>query len=120
MSSNKFNYYTVTRTSVVKATSKTDALAIAMNRRGFNGENLATDTEIERIPAAEAHTLVQTVWPTMEGRGGLSSPPFLYNGVLMKLIAQIVVRNEADRFFTQVLDNLKEFVDLIVVTDDYS
>lgn len=61
MSSNKFNYYTVTRTTVVKANNKTDALALAMNRRGITGEALATDTDIERIPAAEAHTLVQTV-----------------------------------------------------------
>ena len=61
MSSNKFNYYTVTSTSVIKATNKSDALALAMNRRGVSGQVLANDTEIDRIPAAEAHTLVQVV-----------------------------------------------------------
>lgn len=61
MSSNKFNYYTVTTTAVIKATNKTDALALSMNRRGVSGQVLSQDTEVDRIPATEAHALVQVV-----------------------------------------------------------
>lgn len=38
----------------------------------------------------------------------------------MKLIAQMVARNEADRYLDEVLDHLKRVVDLIVFTDDAS
>ena len=58
MSDNKFKYFTVTTTSVVKANNKTDAEKIAMsssNRRSSLGEVLYKDVEIERISAAEAH-----------------------------------------------------------------
>lgn len=51
---NKFRYYTVTTTSVVRANNKTDALALAMNRRGVAGQNLFTERDVERITAAEA------------------------------------------------------------------
>jgi len=61
MSSNKFNYYTVTTTTIVKANNKTDALAVTMNRRGVTGEILTREVYVDRIAAAEAHALVQVV-----------------------------------------------------------
>lgn len=61
MSSNKFNYYTVTTTTIVKANNKTDALALTMNRRGVTGEILTREVDVDRIAAAEAHALVQVV-----------------------------------------------------------
>jgi hypothetical protein len=54
MSENKFKYFTVTTTSVVKANSKTDAQKLAMGRRGVTGEVLFKDVEIDRISAIEA------------------------------------------------------------------
>jgi hypothetical protein len=55
MSENKFKYFAVTTTALVKANSKTDAQKIAMNRRGVPGEVLFQSTDIERITSAEAH-----------------------------------------------------------------
>ena len=58
MSDNKFKYFTVTTTAVVKANNKTDAEKIAMSNRrpvGTLGELIIKDVEIERILAAEAH-----------------------------------------------------------------
>jgi len=60
MSANKLNYYTVTTTSVVRANNKTDAIAVSMNRRGITGEFLNRDVTVDRIPATEAHALVQS------------------------------------------------------------
>ncbi len=39
---------------------------------------------------------------------------------MTKLIAQMVVRNEADRFLDEVLEHTRGFVDEIIVTDDAS
>lgn len=61
MSDSKFRYYSVTTTTVVRANNKTDALALAKNRRGVPGQSLQEDVWIDRIPASEAHSLVQTV-----------------------------------------------------------
>lgn len=57
MSDNKFKYFTVTTTSLVKANNKTDAEKIATsssNRRSSFGELIYRDVEIERISAVEA------------------------------------------------------------------
>ena len=54
MSENKFKYFTVTTTTLVKANSKTDAQKPAMGRRGVTGEVMFKDVEIERISAVEA------------------------------------------------------------------
>jgi hypothetical protein len=58
MSENKFKYFTVTTTSVVKANNKAEAQKIAMSngRRtsGISGELICSDVEIERISAIEA------------------------------------------------------------------
>jgi hypothetical protein len=59
MSDNKFKYFTVTTTSLVKATSKTDAEKLAMGRRGVSGEVMFQDVEIERISAVEAREQIE-------------------------------------------------------------
>jgi hypothetical protein len=60
MSSNKYKYFVVTTTSVVKAPNKTTAELIATtNRRtkgSTSGEILFRDIDIERISAVEAQT----------------------------------------------------------------
>ena len=55
MSDNKFKYFAVTTTTLVKANSKTDAQKLSNSRRGVAGEVLFKSTDIERITSAEAH-----------------------------------------------------------------
>jgi hypothetical protein len=60
MSNNKFKYFAVTTTTVVKAKNKADAEKIAMStKRTANlnqiGELLFKDVEVERITALQAH-----------------------------------------------------------------
>ncbi len=38
----------------------------------------------------------------------------------MKIVANMVIKNEGDRYLEDVLGHLHNFVDLIVVTDDAS
>jgi hypothetical protein len=54
MSDNKFKYFAVTTTSLVKANNKAEAQKVAMGRRGSTGELLFKSTEIERISSVEA------------------------------------------------------------------
>jgi hypothetical protein len=58
MSENKFKYFTVTTTAVVKANNKADAEKIAMsNRRTIKstpGELLYKDMDVDRITAVQA------------------------------------------------------------------
>lgn len=61
MSDNKFKYFTVTTTMLVKANSKTDAQNLAMNRRGVQGEVLFRSTDIDRISSAEAHEQLEEI-----------------------------------------------------------
>jgi hypothetical protein len=56
--SDKFRYYEVTITKVVKANNKTDAIALGLNRRGVPGQTLAQDIDAVRVTAGEA--LAQT------------------------------------------------------------
>jgi hypothetical protein len=55
MSDNKFKYFIVTTSTLVKANNKTDAQKIAMNRRGVPGQLMFKSTDVERITSAEAH-----------------------------------------------------------------
>lgn len=57
MSNSKFKYFTVTNTSVVKATNKTEALQVAANKRGASGELMSREIEVDQIKATEARTL---------------------------------------------------------------
>lgn len=58
MADNKFKYFTVTTTSIVKAPNKASAEKIALSTRGkvsgVNGEMLYKDVEVDRITAVEA------------------------------------------------------------------
>lgn len=57
MSENKFKYFTVTTTALVKANNKTDAQKIAMSSRrpaGTSGELVYKEVDVERISAVEA------------------------------------------------------------------
>ena len=54
MSENKFKYFAVTTTTLVKANSKADAEKIAEGRRGVRGELLATYVDVDRISSIEA------------------------------------------------------------------
>ncbi len=57
MSDNKFRYYTVTETTVVKACNSTDARAIARGRRGVAGQVVDQTSGVERISAVEAKSI---------------------------------------------------------------
>lgn len=57
MSENKFKYFAVTTTAIVKANNKTDAEKIALGNRkasNLNGELVYKDVEVERISAVQA------------------------------------------------------------------
>jgi hypothetical protein len=59
MSNNKFKYFTVTTTSIVKAPNKATAEKIALSSRGkvsgAMGELLYKDVEVDRITSVQAH-----------------------------------------------------------------
>lgn len=59
MSENKFKYFAVTNTTLVKANNQTDAQKLAMGRRGIAGEVLVRSTDIERISSSEAREQVE-------------------------------------------------------------
>ena len=59
MSDNKFKYFTVTTTTLVKANNKTDAQKLSLGRRGITGEVMFQDVEIERISAIEARQQIE-------------------------------------------------------------
>lgn len=58
MSENKFKYFTVTTTSIVKANTMADAEKLAKSNRrtipGVSGELLFKDVDVERISAVQA------------------------------------------------------------------
>jgi hypothetical protein len=63
MAENKFKYFTVTTTSVVKAPTSAEAQKIAKsnNRKvsGVRGELLFKDVEVERITAVKAREQIE-------------------------------------------------------------
>ena len=59
MSENKFKYFAVTTTTLVKAPSKADAQKLSENRRGATGEVLYISVDIERISSVEAHETIE-------------------------------------------------------------
>lgn len=59
MSENKFKYFAVTNTTLVKANNQAEAQKLAMGRRGIAGEVLVRSTDIERISSAEAREQVE-------------------------------------------------------------
>lgn len=62
MSTNKFKYWEVSTTQIVKALNKSDAIAAVQPRRTPVAKILGSEVTVERISAIDAHTLVaQTV-----------------------------------------------------------
>jgi hypothetical protein len=63
MAENKFKYFTVTTTSIVKAANKTEAEKIASGSRrkvaGVAGELIFKDVEVERITAIKAREQIE-------------------------------------------------------------
>lgn len=63
MAENKFKYFTVTTTSIVKAANKTEAEKIASGSRrkvaGVTGELIFKDVEVERITAIKAREQIE-------------------------------------------------------------
>lgn len=54
MSTNKFKYWTVTTTKVVKANNKKDAIAAVRKMKASGAKVLSSDTSVDRISASEA------------------------------------------------------------------
>lgn len=59
MSENKFKYFEITNTAIVRANNKTDAEAVARGRRGVSGSTLASEVSVEVLSATEAKTLAE-------------------------------------------------------------
>jgi hypothetical protein len=63
MAENKFKYFEITTTSVVKASSMADAQKIARSNRrtvsGVHGELLYQDVDVERITALQAREQIE-------------------------------------------------------------
>ncbi len=63
MAENKFKYFTVTTTSIVKAANKTEAEKIASSSRrkvaGVAGELIFKDVDVERITAIKAREQIE-------------------------------------------------------------
>jgi len=59
MSENKFKYFAVTTTTLVKANNKAEAQKVAMGRRNVDGELLFKSTDIERISSVEAREQIE-------------------------------------------------------------
>jgi hypothetical protein len=62
MSENKFKYFTVTTTSIVKANTMAEAEKLAKSNRrtlpGVSGELMFRDVDVERISAVQARELI--------------------------------------------------------------
>lgn len=62
MSMNKNKYFTVTQTTIVSAKNKTEALrAASVARRIPDTKILWRDSEVDRIPAVEAHNFIDSI-----------------------------------------------------------
>lgn len=64
MAENKFKYFTVTTTSIVKASNMSEAEKIASGSRrtvaGVAGELLFKDVDVERITAVKAREQIES------------------------------------------------------------
>jgi hypothetical protein len=59
MAENKFNYFEVTTSYVVKAKNKTEAEKVALGRRGVKGEIITSKTNVDRISAVEVREMLE-------------------------------------------------------------
>ncbi len=59
MSENKFNYFEVVNTYIVKAKNKDEAEKVVLGRKGVKGQILSTQSDIERISAVEVREMLE-------------------------------------------------------------
>lgn len=59
MPENKFNYFEVTTSYIVKAKNKSEAEKVVLGRRGVKGEVITSKTSIDRIPAVEVREMLE-------------------------------------------------------------
>jgi hypothetical protein len=59
MADNKFNYFEVTTSYLVKAKNKAEAEKVVLGRRGVKGEILSNKTEVDRISAVEVREMLE-------------------------------------------------------------
>lgn len=59
MSENKFNYFEVTTSLLVKAKNKSEAEKVALGRKNVKGEILSTNTDVERVSAVEVREMLE-------------------------------------------------------------
>lgn len=59
MSDNKFNYFEVTTSFLVKAKNKSEAEKIALGRKNVKGNILSTNTDVERVSAVEVREMLE-------------------------------------------------------------
>jgi hypothetical protein len=59
MSDNKFNYFEVNTSYVVKARNKTEAEKIVNGNKNTKGEILSSSTEIDRVSAVEVREMLE-------------------------------------------------------------
>ncbi len=59
MPENKFNYFEVTTSYIVKAKNKSEAEKVVLGRRGVKGEVITSKTSIDRVPAVEVREMLE-------------------------------------------------------------
>jgi len=59
MSDNKFNYFEVKTSFLVKARNKSEAEKIALGRKNVKGEILSTNTDVERVSAVDVREMLE-------------------------------------------------------------
>lgn len=59
MSENKFNYFEVTTSFLVKAKNKSEAEKIVLGRKNVKGEILSTNTDVERVSAVAVREMLE-------------------------------------------------------------
>jgi len=59
MSDNKFNYFEVTTSLLVKAKNKSEAEKVALGRKNVKGEILSSNTDVERISAIDVREMLE-------------------------------------------------------------
>jgi len=59
MPENKFNYFEVTTSYIVKAKNKSEAEKVVLGRKNVKGEVITSKTSIDRIPAVEVREMLE-------------------------------------------------------------
>ena len=59
MSENKFNYFEVTTSFLVKAKNKSEAEKVARGNKSTRGEILSTNVDVERVSAVAVREMLE-------------------------------------------------------------